>query len=68
MLLDHTRRFTRNLELLVQVSCLPSKNFGIRMADKWQHTDIAAVGKKVVEFYKKKGGEVVSPLVKAIQL
>jgi len=32
------------------------------------YTDIAAVGKKVVEFYKKKGGEIVSPLVKAIQL
>ncbi|EPQ58745.1 hypothetical protein GLOTRDRAFT_37443 [Gloeophyllum trabeum ATCC 11539] len=29
-------------------------------------TNIAAVGKKVVDFYKKKGGEVVSPLVKAI--
>ncbi|KAL4251679.1 Transketolase [Abortiporus biennis] len=29
-------------------------------------TNIAAVGKKVIDFYKKKGGEVVSPLVKAI--
>jgi transketolase len=29
-------------------------------------SNIAAVGKKVVEFYKKKGGEVVSPLVKAL--
>ncbi|TFK55274.1 transketolase [Heliocybe sulcata] len=28
--------------------------------------NIAVVGKKVVDFYKKKGGEVVSPLVKAI--
>jgi transketolase len=28
-------------------------------------TDIAAVGKKVVDFYAAKGGEVVSPLVKA---
>jgi transketolase len=27
--------------------------------------DIAVVGKKVVDFYKKKGGEVISPLVKA---
>jgi len=27
--------------------------------------DIAAVGKKVVDFYAAKGGEVVSPLVKA---
>jgi transketolase len=33
---------------------------------RWTQTDIAAVGKKVVEFYKKKGGEVVSPLVKAL--
>jgi hypothetical protein len=30
--------------------------------------DIAVVGKKVVDFYKKKGGEVVSPLVKAFHL
>jgi len=30
--------------------------------------NIAIVGKKVVDFYKKKGGEVVSPLVKAIHL
>jgi transketolase len=29
-------------------------------------SNIAAVGKKVVDFYKKKGGEVVSPLVKAL--
>ena len=27
--------------------------------------DIASVGKKVVEFYKQKGGEVVSPILKA---
>lgn len=29
-------------------------------------SDIAAVGKKVVDFYRQKGGEVISPLVKAI--
>ncbi|KAI0371725.1 transketolase [Pilatotrama ljubarskyi] len=29
--------------------------------------NIAEVGKKVVDFYKKKGGEVVSPLVRAIE-
>lgn len=28
--------------------------------------DIAVVGKKVVDFYAAKGGEVVSPLVKAL--
>ncbi|KAF9050749.1 transketolase [Hymenopellis radicata] len=31
-------------------------------------SNIASVGKKVVDFYKKKGGEVVSPLVKAFTL
>ncbi|KAJ6623427.1 transketolase [Mycena sp. CBHHK59/15] len=31
-------------------------------------SNIAVVGKKVVDFYKKKGGEVVSPLVKAFRL
>ncbi|KAK0228328.1 transketolase [Armillaria fumosa] len=31
-------------------------------------SNIAAVGKKVVGFYKQKGGEVVSPLVKAFTL
>ncbi|KAK0459507.1 transketolase [Desarmillaria tabescens] len=31
-------------------------------------SNIAAVGKKVVEFYKQKGGQVVSPLVKAVTL
>jgi len=29
-------------------------------------SDIAVVGKKVITFYKKKGGEVVSPMVKAL--
>jgi hypothetical protein len=28
--------------------------------------DIAVVGKKVIAFYKKKGGEIVSPMVKAL--
>lgn len=31
-------------------------------------SNIAVVGKKVVDFYKKKGGEVVSPLIKAFTL
>lgn len=30
--------------------------------------DLAIVGKNVVEFYKKRGGRVVSPLEKAIHL
>lgn len=34
--------------------------------EKAYFSDIAIVGKKVIDFYKKKGGEVVSPLVKAI--
>ncbi|KAG8861871.1 Transketolase [Serendipita sp. 411] len=29
-------------------------------------SNIATVGKKVVDFYKKKGGEIVSPLIKAL--
>jgi len=28
--------------------------------------DIAEKGKKVIEFYKKKGGEVITPLLKAL--
>jgi len=28
--------------------------------------DIAVIGKKVIAFYKKKGGEIVSPMVKAL--
>jgi len=28
--------------------------------------DIAKVGTKVIDFYKKKGGEVISPLLKAL--
>ena len=27
--------------------------------------DIAVIGKKTIDFYKQKGGEVISPLVKA---
>lgn len=30
--------------------------------------DIAVVGKKVVDFYQKKGGPVISPLVKAFTI
>jgi transketolase len=29
-------------------------------------TNIASVGKKVVEYYKKRGGEIFSPLIKAL--
>jgi len=36
------------------------------MVESHCSTDIALVGKKVVDFYKAKGGEVVSPLVKAL--
>jgi transketolase len=32
------------------------------------YLDIAIVGKKVVDFYKQKGGPVVSPLVKAFTI
>jgi len=37
-----------------------------RLLEPHNFTDIAAVGKKVVDFYTAKGGEVVSPLVKAL--
>jgi transketolase len=30
--------------------------------------DIAVIGKKVVDFYRKRGGEIVSPLIKAFTL
>ena len=36
-----------------------------RLPEPHLFIDIAAVGKKVVDFYAAKGGEVVSPLVKA---
>jgi len=36
-----------------------------RLPEPHHSTDIAIVGKKVVDFYAGKGGEVVSPLVKA---
>lgn len=35
-------------------------------SDTFHSTDIAVVGKKVIDFYKRKGGEVVSPMVKAL--
>lgn len=65
MHLDLIRKFTRNSGSPVPVSFLfSSLVFSGEL--RWTQTDIAAVGKKVVEFYKKKGGEVVSPLVKAL--
>lgn len=52
------------------------EKFGITGPSKLAHTqdcdvtncdpDIAAVSKKVIAFYKQKGGQVVSPLVKAL--
>jgi transketolase len=37
-----------------------------RLVESHYSADIALVGKKIVDFYKAKGGEVVSPLVKAL--
>jgi transketolase len=37
-----------------------------RFLEFHRFADIAVVGKKVVDFYKAKGGEVVSPLVRAL--
>jgi transketolase len=38
------------------------------MVIEYLQIDIAKVGKQVVDFYKQKGGPVVSPLVKAFHL
>jgi len=45
-------------------SGLPSTR--ICLLEPHHFTDIAVVGKKVVDFYTAKGGEVISPLVKAL--
>jgi transketolase len=45
-------------------STFPFRIYG-RLPEFHHFTDIAVVGKKVVDFYAAKGGEVVSPLVKA---
>jgi hypothetical protein len=37
----------------------------ITLPDLKNKKDIADIGKKTIDFYKKKGGEVISPLVKA---
>ena len=60
--LAHTSRFTKSSALLATVSQSITSDAHVS-----QHVflDIAQVGKKVVDFYKKKGGEVISPLVKA---
>ena len=39
---------------------------GRHLVESHYYTDIALVGKKVVDFYKAKGGKVESPLVKAL--
>jgi hypothetical protein len=59
-----TRRCTRSLGLLARVRLLLFLH-SISLPDV-AFADIAKVGTKVIDFYKKKGGEVVSPLVKAL--
>lgn len=62
--LVRTKRSTKSSVLLEVVSTsqiVMSRGMLLRCSC----TDIASISKKVVTFYKQKGGEVVSPLIKA---
>ena len=59
-----TRRYTRSTGLPERVRLLLFL-FSLSLPDI-ALADIAKVGTKVIDFYKKKGGEVVSPLLKAL--
>lgn len=63
--LDRIKKFMRSSasQALVGFLCLLSRGVPCSFI---YFSDIAAVGKKVITFYKKKGGEVVSPMVKAL--
>ena len=65
MLLAHTKRCTRSSESQAPVRllrlCRPCHSDVLIIA----FADIAKISRKVITFYKQKGGEVVSPLVKA---
>lgn len=53
----------RSLVSLAPVSSLSQFR---ETAAEGSRPDIAVVGKKVVDFYRKKGGPVISPLEKAL--
>jgi len=59
-----TRRYTRSSGLLARVRLLLSHRFS--SVPDISLADIAKVGAKVIDFYQKKGGEVISPLLKAL--
>lgn len=62
--LVRTRRYTRSLGLLARVRLLLFlRVFSLPYIS---FADIAKVGTKVINFYKTKGGEVISPLFKAL--
>jgi hypothetical protein len=60
----HTRKYMRSMDLRerVRLPCSVVRYYFPNTA----LADIAKVGAKVIDFYKKKGGEVVSPLLKAL--
>lgn len=59
-----TRRYTRSSGLLARVRLLLSlRSFSL---PNIPFIDIAKVGAKVIDFYKKKGGDIISPLLKAL--
>jgi hypothetical protein len=59
-----TRRYTRSSGLLARVRLLVSpRTFSF---PNIPFADIAKVGTKIINFYKAKGGEVISPLHKAL--
>lgn len=58
-----TRRCMRSSESPATVRFLPYTG---TCFESHRFADIAVVGKKVVDFYKIRGGEVVSPLVRAL--
>ena len=64
VLLARTRRYTRSLGLLERVRLLSF--LWVFYLPNIPFADIAKVGSKVINFYKTKGGEVISPLIKAI--
>jgi hypothetical protein len=64
VLLARTRRYMRSLGLLARVRLLLF--LWVFSLPNTPFADIAKVGNKVIDFYKTKGGEVISPLLKAL--
>ena len=64
VLLAHTRRYMRSSGLLARVRLLLFHRIFFFLDIDF--ADIAKVGAKVIDFYQKKGGEVISPLLKVL--